>query len=466
MTSTLVPPAHGHLEADALRDLASALPGRVITQEDPAWEEARLAWLLLVDQRPAALVHCEDEHDVVTAVRWAARHDWPVTAQPRGHAGRTTLDGTVMLRTGGLKTLEVDVERRVARVGAGVKMGELMAALDGTGLVALSGSNPDPSVVGLCLGGGVSWFTRKYGFGANSVLAFDVVDAHGQLRHVSAETDPELFWALRGGGGDFGIVVAVEVSLKPEPQLYGGRLYWDLADAAAVFRAFRDLSERAPREMTLWAHLYHFPDDPIMPAWQRGRSFVSVAAIHLGPPDEAEALLAGLRAAGPVVHDVMRPLQPSDVGGVAEEPTEPLPMLEEGTLLDALDDAAIDGLVEAFADPAHCPLLLVELRQLGGAFAERPADGGAVSPVDAAYSMLALGMVVPGLEAEAVFAAFDRVAEPVARLATSRRLPNLTGEHQGNAAGYDGEALARLRTLKQERDPEGRFRSNKPVLGD
>jgi hypothetical protein len=417
-----------------------------------------------VNQRPAAVLECAGVGDVVAAVRWAVEHGRSVSAQPRGHAARTTLDGAVLLRTGALDHLEIDVARRTARVGAGVTFGRLMQALDGTGLTALCGSNPDPSVVGLSLGGGVSWFTRKHGFTANSVLAFDAVDATGTLVHVTRASDPELFWALRGGGGDFAIVVAAELALFPAPEIYGGRLLWPREDAGRVLRAFRDLALDAPRELTLWAHLYHFPPLPDLPEPVRGRSFVSVAATYLGPAAEAERLLRPLREAAPVEIDLMGPVPVGELGGVAAEPTEPTPVMEHSMLLQALDDEAIDALAATTADPATCPLMIVQIRGLGGAFAERPAGGGAVRPVAEPIQLWAGGVPVDAAVAGAIAASFAGLDGAIGRLATGHRMPNFTGEAQPNAAGYDPATLARLRALKQSRDPRGVIRSNKPVL--
>lgn len=450
--------------AAPITDLAAAVRGRLVLPHHADWAAARLPWLVNVDQQPAAVLEVADADDVVAAVRWAVRHGWSVSAQPRGHAARTTLDGTLLLRTRALDELQVDPARRVARVGAGVKMGELLAALDGTGLVALSGSNPDPSVIGLLLGGGVSWFTRKHGFTANSVLAFDVVDPSGTLRRVDAVTDPDLFWALRGGGGDFAVVVAAELRLFAEPQLYGGRLLWAVDHAGAVLRAFRDLAAVAPRELTMWAHVYHFPPMPELPETFRGRSFVSVASTFLGEDQEAERLLAVLRDAAPVELDLMGALPVSALGTVADEPTEPMPVLDHTVLLEELDDPTIDRLVAAVADPARCPLLIVQLRHLGGAFAERPAGGGAVDPVDAGFNLWACGVpAVPELVA-AISAAFGGLDLAVADVAVGRRLPNFAGDGQADAAGYDAATLSRLRAIKSARDPHGTIRSNKPVL--
>jgi FAD/FMN-containing dehydrogenase len=445
--------------------LRSVVRGTVITPADPEYDLDRMPWIVNIDQHPAAILHCADADDVQAAVRWAVDHGRSVTAQPRGHAARRTLDDTLLLRTRALQDLTVDVERRTARVGAGVKFGELMAALDGTGLTALCGSNPDPSVVGLCLGGGVSWFTRKHGFTANSVLGFDVVDATGERYHVDRATDPDLFWALRGGGGDFAIVLAVELALFPAAEIYGGRLLWSVEHAPAVLRAFRDLALIAPRELSLWAHICHFPPIPDVPEPFRGRSFVTVATTYLGPRTTAEALLWQLRESAPVERDLLGDVPVSQLGTVAAEPTDPTPVMEHSMLLGGLDDEAIDALVAATGDPATCPLMIVQIRGLGGAFRETNAAGGAVCAVAEPFNLWAGGIpAVPEL-AEAIPHAFAAIDQALGRLATGRRMPNFTGEMQADSAGYDEATLARLREIKRVRDPHGVIRSNKPVLG-
>jgi FAD/FMN-containing dehydrogenase len=370
----------------------------------------------------------------------------------------------LLLRTRSLDRIDIDTTGGTATVGAGVTWGELLAGLDGTGLVALAGSNPDPSVVGLILGGGVSWFTRKHGFTANSVVAFDVVGPAGVLVHVTHASDPELFWALRGGGGDFGIVTAVELELFPAPQLYGGRLLWPIECAADVLRAFRDLALTAPPELTVWAHLHHFPPLPMVPEPFRGRSLVSVASTFLGSAAEAESLLALLRVAAPVELDLMGEVGPGTLGAVAGEPTDPTPTMEHSMLLDGLGDDAIDGLVAAFADPARC-LAMVQLRGLGGRFATPSPTGGAVRTVPEPFQLFALGIPAVPEVAARIPHGFAAVDAALAGHLTGRRMPNFTGEHEDDASGYERSTLERLRAVKRSRDPHGVIRSNKPVLG-
>jgi hypothetical protein len=445
-------------------ELRAAVSGRLVTRDDPDYHAVRLGWIVNVDQRPAAVLEVAHVADVVEAVRWAADHGVAVTAQPNGHGARTTVDDTLLLRTRALGGVEVDQTRGTVTVGAGVKWGELCAALDGTSMMALTGSSPDPTVVGLVLGGGASWFTRLHGFTANSVVSLDLVDAAGELVHVTRATDPELFWALRGGGGDFGIVVRMELALFEAPELYGGQLMWSVEHAPEVLRAFRDLALVAPRQLSIWALVIHFPPLPDVPEPLRGKSFVTVAATYVGSAQMAEILLWSLREAAPVAMDLMRPLQPSEVGDVAQEPTDPMPALEHSLLLTALDDEAIDALLAVVADPRRCPLMITQIRGLGGAFADDNTAGGAVRPVTEPFQLLAIGIpAVPEL-AEAIPHAFAALDAALARLASGRRMPNFTGAHQPDTAGYDADRLERLRVIKRERDPRGVIRSNKPVL--
>ena len=230
--------------------------------------------------------------DIVAAVRFAKRHGMSVAAQPVGHAATTAVDGTILLRTTGLRGLSVDVAGRTARVEAGVRSRDLNAALSGTGLTSLPGSSGDPSVVGYTLGGGMSWFGRKYGLAANRVRAIDLVDPDGRHVQVTEHSDPELFWALRGGGGDFGIVTAMEIELMPAPAIYGGRLAWSVEQTVPVLRAFSEVAAAAPDELTVWAWLLNLPAAPFVPEPLQNCWSVVVDLSYLGTAAEAEALSA------------------------------------------------------------------------------------------------------------------------------------------------------------------------------
>ncbi len=372
----------------------------MVLPEDDGWDVARQPWELSVDQRPSAVVHVCSVNDVQAAVRAvAATSGAAIAAQPRGHGATTALDGAVLLRTGSLDVLSVDPARRTARIGAGVAWGRVMAALDGTGLVALAGSHPGVTAVPYLLGGGLSWFSRAFGVGATSVRAAELVDATGARRRIDPIVGPDLLWALRGGGGDFGIVTEIEVDLFPAPSLYGGRLVFPDEAAAAVLAAYARVTGAAPESFTAWLSRMHLPSQS--PAGS-GQSFLFVDVVHLGPPEEAEALLAPVRAAGPVPRETMRVLDPSDVGTVAEEPEKGMPFSGTTVPLSVLDEEAREAVLRSGG--RNSGVNLVAIRHLGGAIRREhtegtPSSGGPADPdgrsgcgtsVEAEYMLMAM----------------------------------------------------------------------------
>lgn len=447
----------------AVRELLTLLPGRVLLPESPDWDRARLGWTVNVDQHPIAVVTVHDPEDVVAAVRCAVRHGLSVSVQPVGHGATTALSGTVLLRTGALQDLTIDVERRVARVGAGVKWGTLLAALEPTGLMALAGSSPDPSVVGFTLGGGLSWFSRALGLTAHSVVAFEIVDAEGVQRRVAPATDPDLFWAMCGGGGDFGVVLAVEIMLDRVGPIVGGRMLWPLEMARPVLRAFRQITSEAPDELTLWAHLFRFPPMPQLPELLRGRSFVSVDLTFLGSETEADRLISRLRQLPAQVVDTVGVVPLSQLGGIAAEPVDPMPTQEYAELLHGLDDATVDRLVDAAGAGADLPLTVVQIRHLGGALARATTDDGPNGPIAEEYTVFCLGVpVAPGMP-EAIEAAFGEVRTALAGQRSGRTFFNFLGAESDLGSTFSTPARTRLREVKAATDPAGVFRSNRPV---
>ncbi len=266
------------LSPELVEALGQHIDGRVVGADDPSWDAERGAWHLLADQRPAAVVHVTSAEDIAAAVRFARRHELAVSAQPVGHGATPALNGTILLRTGGLTAIDLDLAAGVVRVEAGVRCRDLNKVLTGTGLSTLPGSSGDPTVVGYTLGGGVGWFARKYGQAANHVRSFELINAFGDRQRVTRESDPELFWALRGGGGEFGIIIAMELELVLAPAIYGGRMMWPIEHARAALQAFTDITATAPEELTLWAWLLNLPDLPDVPPPLRGQWVVAVDA--------------------------------------------------------------------------------------------------------------------------------------------------------------------------------------------
>jgi FAD/FMN-containing dehydrogenase len=449
-------------ELVAVDELATILPGQVFDARHPDWRALSSAWNLQVPQQPRAVVAATDEEDVVATVQWARRHGLTVSAQPVGHGATTALTGTVLVRTRGLGEITVDAANRVARVGAGVKWGELLAATAPYGLTGLAGSSPDPSVVGFSLGGGLSWFGRAHGLAAHSILAVELVDASGELRRVTAASDPDLFWALRGGGGDFGIVTAMEIVLHPASHVYGGRLLWPIEMARPVLTAFRQITATAPETLTLWAHLLRFPPFPEIPEPLRGGSFVSVDIAHLGGAEEAEELLAPLRSLPALRADSLGTVPLAELGGICAEPVDPMPIMELSGLLRDIDDAAIDRLLAAAGGP-QSPLLVVQIRHLGGALARATEADGPAGAIHEPYQLFCLGIPVTPDVTAAVTASFGAIREALTGHLTGRRTYNFLADNDDPTDALSHSALTRLASVKQTVDPNGRFRSNRPV---
>jgi hypothetical protein len=453
-----------HASDPLLADLVLALPGKVVLPGDPTWDGDRLGWTVSVDQRPVAVVLVDDAQDVVTTVRFAAAHGFAVSAQPVGHGATTAVNGTILLRTRGLRECTVDPEAQVARVGAGVKWGELQAVAGAYGLTGLAGSSPDPSVVGFTLNGGLSWFGRAHGLAAHSVVAVDVVDATGGLRRVTADSDPDLFWALCGGGGDFAVVTAMELRLFPAPHVYGGRLLWPIQMARPVLRAFRDITLTAPDELTMWAHLLQFPPLPEIPEPLRGGSFVSVDLTYLGSAEDAEALIMPLRTIPAQWLDTTDTVPVAELGAICAEPVDPMPTLEMSGLLADLDDAAITQLLAAAGADSGSPLVVVQIRHLGGALARGTAEQGPSGAVEEPYQVFCLGLPLsPELVAgcELTMAA---VTHALRAQLTGRTFFTFLGSDDDPTRAFSTDALARLQQVKRSVDPRGVIRSNRPVL--
>ena len=456
-------PAAPPLSETTLGLLRSTMRGPVVGAQDEGWDVSRRAWHSAIDQQPLAVAHVADVADVEAAVRFAAEHGLALAAQPRGHGATQHLDGALLVRTRDLDEISVDAAARTARVGAGVAWQELAEALDGTGLVALSGSNASVTVVGLVLGGGLSWFGRPFGTPASSLIAVDLVDATGAARHVTAESDPDLLWALRGGGGDFGIVTAVEIALHPAPQLYGGRLSFLAEHAPQVLPAWAEMTRTAPPGLSSWMLLMHLPDLPQIPEALRGRSFVNVDLVFVGPPDEAEALLTPVRAAAPAARDTVRALREPEVLGVAEEPVEPgPPMRAVAHPFDELTEEVLDHLLSTAGVGSGTPLVGVQVRHLGGAQADADPAAGPGTQIRPGFALSAMAPVFDPESAAVVDEALAALVAPVPRSEHGLGLTFLQAGQPIEDA-YGPEAVSRLRAVKRAVDPAGLFRSNHPV---
>ncbi|GAA2277405.1 FAD-binding oxidoreductase [Nonomuraea roseoviolacea subsp. roseoviolacea] len=432
-------------------DLRHAVRGRVLLPGEDGFDEAAGPWAVGVRQPVSAVVEAEDAADVAALVRYAREAGLTVTAQPSGHGASGDVQGVILLRTARLDEVEVDAPARLARVGAGVRWGRVLAETGRHGLTGPVGSSPAVTVAGFLAGGGVSWFGRAYGWAADSVRAFEIVDADGEQVRVTAESDGELFWALRGGGGDYALITSIELALYPAPSVYGGRITWPATHAGAVFDAFRRVTADAPRELSVWVNRMAPP--PPAPA------MVGVDVTYLGDDAEAKALLTAFDEIGGSVSDTRGLMDIADLGTIAAEPTDPSPMLARTELLTGLDEATLDTL--AGADLA--PLLNLQVRHLGGALSEADPAGGAGGPLAEPYLLYLLGLRLPHL-ADAVRGKQAALVEALGQAVSGRKPYTFLAPGDHAAQAFPAGTLARLREVKRDRDPYGVFRANFPVL--
>ncbi len=444
-----------------LRNLRGRIGGDVVLPGDPTWDLARQAWNLALDQRPVAVVYPESAADVAAAVRLAADRGLRVAFNAGGHnAGPIDWSrDTLLLKTERMTGIEIDVGARHARVEAGVLAEPLAIAAGEHGLAYLAGTSPNVGVAGYALGGGLSWMVRRFGLACNSIVGAEVVTADGRLIHVDRDTEPELFWGLRGGSGNLAAVTAIELALFPVTEIFAGALFWPIERATEILNAWRTWIETVPEACESLGRMLQLPDAPFLPESVRGRSFVLVEAAFLGSADAGAALLQPLRDLGPAM-DTFAMMPPSQLSVVNMDPEGPLPYSGEGILLTDLTPAAIDGMVEAFVGS---PLLHVEVRQLGGAAAVHSPDHGVLDAIDQPFIAFTFGLAPDAAAVAAVDHHVRLLFGMLAPCDSGRRYLNMAESQMDPRSIYPVESYERLRRAKAHYDPKNVFLANHPV---
>ena len=447
--------------APGLRDLGALLQGEVVLPGDERWDAARQAWNLAVDQRPVAVAYPASAQDVTAVVRFAAEQGLRVAFNAGGHnAGSIDWSSdTILLKPERMRGIEIDVTTRRARVEAGVLANALATAAGEHGLAYLSGTSPDVGVLGYVLGGGLSWMARAHGLACNSVVGADVVLADGTLVRADRDTEPELFWGLRGGSGNLGAVTALELQLVPVPEVYAGALFWPIERAAEVLAAWRNWVDTVPETCESLGRMLQLPDVPFLPEQVRGQSFVLVEAAFIGTAGQGDALVRPLRNLGPAM-DTMGMLPTSRLSTVNMDPDFPLPYSGEGLLLTGVTGEAIDRLVDAFVGS---PLLHVEIRHLGGALARRSAAHGVLDAIDEPFLAFTFGLTPDEASHAAVERQVRAVFEALGPWDSGRRYLNFAESRMDPRSIFPPESFERLRAAKARYDPTGLFRANHSV---
>ena len=439
--------------------------GLVLTQAEAEWDAARVPWNIAVDQRPEVIAVASSADDIVAAVRFARDNGLDVRVQGTGHGACGDLEGAILIDTSSLTGVEIDAERRIARVEAGALWSDVAGPAAEHGLAGLWGSSGGVGVVGYTLGGGMGLLGRRHGFAADSVLAVELVTADGEHRRVDRESDPELFWALRGGGGNFGAVTALEFRLHAIDEVYAGNLFWPLEQAREVLLAYSAWTETAPDTVTSSIRLLRLPPIPVVPEPLRGRSFVSIVAGVIGDEAVGAAVIAPLRAIAPPYLDTFAPMPAAGLAEVAGDPLDPVPSMSTHALIDGLPSEAVDALLAVAGPDTETPLLQVELRQLGAALSSPAPDGGAIGALDAGFALFAVGLPMAPGHAEAIAASLAGVQRAMAPWSTPRRYYNFTDTEVNGASLHAPDAHTRLAGVRRRLDPNGLFRPNHGIDG-
>src|SRR3954447_12572335 len=460
MTTTTAAPANTQ-SPSPIDILRRQVAGPVFEPGDSGYDAEISAWNLMTTHRPPIVVGARCAEDVAAAVRFALQHDLSVAVQATGHGASFPVNDGILITTKRMTHVSVDVQYGIARVEAGAKWAHVVEATAPYALAPLLGSTSDVGAVGYTLGGGMGPLGRKYGFAADRVRSLEIVTGDGKLRTISADSEPGLFWGLRGGKGNFGVVTAMEIELVLQPRIYGGAIFYDAADAATVLHAWREWVETVPEEMTSSVALLRLPDAEFVPEPLRGKLTLHVRIAYTGEACNGEKLVAPLRAAATPMIDMVRDMPFAEVDSIHMDPTDPLPAWHDGRLLHDFAADAVDALVATAGPDVDVPLIFAEVRHMGGALGRQAAVPNAVAGRDAAFFVFVLGPAAPGLT-EAVKAAGTRVLDALAPWHTSGRLYNFLGTTDAGpaaaAAAYKPEDAARLLELKDRFDPHGMFR--------
>ena len=439
--------------AETLRTLREQVNTHVALPGEPGYERC-MPWNVAAAITPAAVVLATTPEDVAGTVRFAAEHDFTVTVQSTGHGAVGIGDETILVQTSAMKHCEIDVFNRTARVGAGARWQDVIAAAAPHGLAPLCGSSPSVGVVGFLTGCGIGPLVRTVGLSSDHVRAFDVVIGSGQLLRVTPQENADLFWGLRGGKATLGIVTAVEIELPHIPEFYGGAVYFDGVDAAAVLHAWRNWSAGLPETVNTSIAIQQLPPLPRVPEPLAGRMTLAVRYTAVGDFAEAERLLAPMRAVATPLMDGVAVLPYAAIGAVHADPVDPMPVTEDQALLSELPAEAVDALLAVAGPGSGSPQVIVELRMLGGAFARPAAHRSAFCHRNAAYALTVIGAPMPDTAAMVAEHA-TAVAAAVAPWSTGGQMPNFAPSYDPARPSrvYNDDTRHWLAALADRYDP-------------
>ena len=445
--------------------LTTRLDGVALLPGDPGYDTARTGIQRAYRHRPAVAVRAEGTDDVQLAVRHAAERDLPVAVQATGHGLNVPTDGGVLIDTSPMAEVRVNPVAGTAWVSAGTRWAQVIAEAARYGLAPLSGSAPEVGVVGYTLCGGLGLLGRRFGYAADHVRRVDLVTADGELRTVTPGDD--LFWAVRGGGGNFGVVTGMEFALFPVARFYGGGMYFDTDRIPAVLKAYREWTTTVPDEMSSSLGVIPLPDGPAVPAPLRGRHVAHVRIAYVGTVEDGERWVSPLRLLGPRLVDTLGEMPYTDSGSIHNEPKQPRNFYCANLMLSRFDSSVPDAVLD-LVGPGTGRFAVVQFNHLGAALARPPAVANAVSHRDAAY-VLRVVTLPAGPERDAAHETAQAVTATVAPWAIGQSPNFIQGEPRApewTRDCYDPATLTRLTQIKAAHDPQNRFRCNVNITAD
>jgi FAD/FMN-containing dehydrogenase len=449
-----------------MTNLQTLLRGQLILPGDEAYERARGVWNAAADRHPALIIRPLDVADVITAVTFAHEQQMQVSVRSGGHnmAGYGTNDGGLVIDLSLMKAITVDPERRIARIEPGLTWGEVASTLQPHGLALTSGDTSSVGVGGLLLGGGIGWMVRKYGMTIDRLRAVELVTADGEFLRASASENADLFWGLRGGGGNFGIATAFEVNLHPAGMVLGGAVFYDAAEAENILRAYVRYATAAPDELTTMAMLMAAPPVPFIPPEKQGKPVVALLVCYAGDLAEGARVVAPLRQLATPIADLIAPMPYPAMFMLTEQATmHGLQHAVRSLFLRTLSDDVIHTIVEEAA-AIMSPMTLVQLRVLGGAMSRVAPDATAFAHRDKQALVMATSFAPASTDPEPARARTDHIWQALRPYASGVYVNFLADEgEQRIRQAYPPATYARLAALKRRYDPTNLFRLNQNI---
>jgi FAD/FMN-containing dehydrogenase len=456
------------ISGSTINGLKARFQGELLTPEDAGYDTARTVFNAAINRRPALIARCASTEDVIAAVNLARDEQVPVSVRCSGHniAGFAVCDDGVVIDLSPMKAIDVNPQARTVRVGAGLNWGEVNDALQPYDLAAAGGFVSVTGVSGLTLGGGLGWLVRKHGLALDNLLSAEVVLASGRRVIASASENDDLFWAIRGGGGNFGVVTSFEFRVHPTGTVLAGIVLHPAAAAAAAIREWRTFEGTSPDACTQGALLFHFPDDPSGPEPLRGAALVGLGGVYAGPIEEGERVLQPLRDYGPPLADMFQPTPYNVAQRMADFLWPPgLHGYWKSSFLNGLSDGAIDTIVQYFAKVPSKHTVMVLEHNGDGAMDRVPENATAFGHRGWPYNLVVTSAWSDPAEAEKNIAWTRACFEALRPYAAPAAYVNYMGDEgpEGVRTAYGATKLARLMALKAKYDPRNQFRMNQNI---